>query len=198
MREKPIIFSGKEDKLKSETIILDTSGEAAHYRTNIEGWVDREGRFCGKNERMARYSGCTHLVCGTCGEAYPRHAYCRPCSERKEIERYNARPKKLWDGQAPLYSHACDMWFNEISEIEECCEEHECTIDDLRLSIGEPVHPRQIGDDYWDDDLPEDMTLNDCDSDLSKLVEAVNQYIRETKPIISWTAGKFAALLAQV
>jgi hypothetical protein len=178
-----------------ETIILNTSEEAAHFVTGISGWVDREGRFWGNDERMARYSGSTHSVCKTCGNIYQRNAYCLPCHKRKEIECYNVKPKKPWDGQSPLYSHVYDMWFNEISEIEEYCEEHECIVDDLRLSIGEPVYMREIDSDYWEEDLPEEQHLHDCDERLSLLVEAVNKYIREEKPYYTWEAGKFAAII---
>ena len=45
--------------LDKEKVMYDAD-DIVEYRTNIEGWVDKNGRFWGKDENMARYHICTH------------------------------------------------------------------------------------------------------------------------------------------
>ena len=52
---------------QEEKTILFTSDEAAKYTDGISGWVSRDGFFWGKDERAARYHGCTHVLCEDCG-----------------------------------------------------------------------------------------------------------------------------------
>ena len=55
---------------ETEKIVMYDSPEAATYRTDIKGWVSRDGHFYGDNgpsaEHGARWSGCTHMNC-KCG-----------------------------------------------------------------------------------------------------------------------------------
>ncbi len=53
--------------MSTEQIVLNTSDEAASIKT-VTGWIDRYGRFWGDYERIARYSGCTHVACSECGK----------------------------------------------------------------------------------------------------------------------------------
>ena len=66
--------------------ILYTSDEVAKHVTNIEGWVDRHGRFWGKDEHMARWSGCTHIICPSCGNPTSRnYTICSDCRNKKAL-----------------------------------------------------------------------------------------------------------------
>ena len=181
--------------MKEEKVIRYDSPEAARFVTNMQGWVDAKGYFWGndsRSEHMARFSSCTIMVCEKCGADYPNHSYCRPCSEKRQIERYNALPKKKWDGETPLYSDAADCWFFDPSELEDYCEEHECIRESLRLVICKPVYAREIESDYFCDELPEDQDLDDVDEELADLLEEVNKYIRKREKPLSWRPGKFA------
>lgn len=126
----------------SEKIILDTSNEAASNQ-KITGWVCRTGHFWGCDERMARYSGATHLTCN-CGQVYPKSSYCEPCHEQKRHERYLALPKATWDGVAMLYSDKYDAYFNDTEEVEQFCRTRKIKLTDLDLIICQPNYARPI------------------------------------------------------
>ena len=182
--------------MREKKVIRYDSPEAAKFVTDVKGWVDIKGYFWGndtRSEHMARFSSATIMICEKCGADYPNHSYCGPCATKHQIERYNPMPRQKWDGETLLYSDAADKWFPEMSEIEEYCEENECTPESLRLIICEPVYAREIDEDYFCDELPEEQTLMDVDEELANLVEQVNKYIRERKTPLSWTPGKFAA-----
>jgi hypothetical protein len=180
-----------------EKMVLYSDGNAARFCHGISGWVSIDGRFWGndsRSEHMARFASATHIACDECGEIHRINAYCQSCHKKKEIERYNAMPRKKWDGEAMLYSIAADTWFNEMAEIKDYCEEYGCDIKSLMLVIGEPTYPLEIdGTDYFYDSLGEDMTLQDTCEELHELIEQVNKYIREKRPIFSWRPGKVAA-----
>ena len=47
----------------NEQIVMRDSPESAQYRTDLKGWVSRDGFYFGdgpQGERTARYAGCTH------------------------------------------------------------------------------------------------------------------------------------------
>jgi hypothetical protein len=47
---------------QNEKIVMMDSDEAASIQT-VTGWVDRHGRFWGKDEHQARWCGATHRKC---------------------------------------------------------------------------------------------------------------------------------------
>ncbi len=172
--------------------ILITSDEVAKFVTNIEGWIDRHGRFWGKDEHMARWSGCTHIICPECGRSTPKHyTICDVCREEKAIERYESKERKQWDGNIPLYSEAVDEYFSNQDDLNDYLENHECTVQSLRLIICEPVYLRQVNEDYFYDEFPED---EDIPSDVANALEDLNETIRVNGPV-SWSPGKYAAIL---
>ena len=59
--------------------------------------------------------------------------------------------------------------------------------EDLRLVICEPNKMEQVSSDYWEDILPESMER--LPEEVEKALEALNNVIREAKPI-SWRPGK--------
>ena len=172
-------------------IILGTSDEAAKIET-VTGWMSRTGRFWGKDERAARYDGSTHRLC-SCGEVIEKQGYCRPCADKKEAEKFAAMERKEWDGKAMLYSQSADEYFHDSDQILDHCEEHECKPDDMQLVICEPVYAGEIDpNEYYHDDLPEDCEV---DGELADAFEELNKLIRESKLILSWMPGKFAAIV---
>ena len=71
----------------SKEPIFPESTEAATFM-KVEGWVSRDGRFYGKDERTARWGGATHIYCRECGEPCPKNwLVCEACREKKDKEK---------------------------------------------------------------------------------------------------------------
>lgn len=183
--------------------ILYSSPDAAQIK-QVTGWVSADGRFYGENEHLARWAGCTHILCKECGKHEHEKGWtcCHACRDRHEIERYNAKPFRAWEGE-PVYSHSHDRYFFDGEELVEFALEHDALPGEMRLSICEPDTLKMVDfDDIWTDRLPEDMYLSDMCPELAEAVAKVNDAIQQTKPILSWSPGKFrttvtaAALIA--
>jgi len=173
-----------------EKQILNTGDEAAKYVTNIEGWVDCNGRFWGKDEQAARWSGCTHIACRNCGKPTPKnYTICEDCREKKDIERYEKKDRKQWDGETPLYSEFIDKYFFDGDDLLDYLYVTEKSSESLRLVICCPIYLSQITEDGFYDDLPEDGELPE---DVVKAIDALNDVIREQEPV-SWSPGRYAA-----
>ena len=175
-----------------EKQILDTGDEAARYVTNIEGWVDQGGRFWGNDERMARWSGCTHVVCKDCGKPTPKnYIICLDCGEKKAIERYEKKERKQWQGKYPLYSEATGKYFFDNDELDDYLDDIDGSIESLRLVIYSPNYLRLVEADYLCDDMLEDGELP---ADVVEALENLNRVIRAQEPV-SWFPGKYAAVV---
>lgn len=125
-------------------IIMYDDNEAATFKTNLSGWIDRYGYFHGDtktSEEHARWSSCTHKICGKCGKVHDKAwVICKECRGKKEIERYNLFPKKLWDCISPICIFNSDTYFfNGVSEVMDYCKEHDTEIEKLHLCHCEPV-----------------------------------------------------------
>lgn len=180
--------------MKSEKVMYD-SGDAATYRTNIKGWVDNTGLYFGDredSEHSARYSGCSHRACD-CGEEMEKfYTKCPKCRAAREVERYNKKEKKEWNGQDLLYSEAHECYINDLDALHDLIVESESPESELRLVICDPTYLDQIDTDTWTDVMPEDWQ----DDDLPpKVLEALNNLnaVIEKAPHVSWFPGKYAA-----
>lgn len=170
-----------------DKIILSTSPEAASLQT-VTGWVSRTGIFYGNDERIARFAGCTHVPCDACGKVTEKlWTHCEECRKTREIARYEAMPRKPWDGQAMLYSEAWDEYFDDPGAAEEALDEGQ-TLADLRLVICEPNYGRPLDDDYFCDELGEDGHLPVI---LESAIETFNEALAKA-PALSWSPGKYA------
>lgn len=166
-------------------------------RVTVTGFVDTHGRFWGEDERMARWSSCTHVRC-QCGGLAERHwTACPDCRAKKAAERYAAMPKVEWNGGSFVYSDSHDRYFQDYDELVDYirdlrADDSSVTVDDLRLIICEPNMAREIdGGDHFGDDLPEDGELPD---ELQQAIDALNAVIRKQPPL-SWSPGKQAAIV---
>jgi hypothetical protein len=176
--------------MTQEKMILNTSDEAAQIKT-LTGWVSRTGQFWGDDERMARWSGATHLVC-SCGEVHEKGwTCCQKCRDKKDGERFLAKPFKEWDGETPLTIWGDDTFFFDEDSIVCYLEDNDLEAEDLQLVICEPNCATEIDYDRWSDDLPEDRELDDIAPELAKKVDELNAFIREHRPILSWGMGKY-------
>jgi len=175
-----------------EELIMFDSDEAAHYRTDLSGWVSRKGCYWGDDERAARYDGCTHRPCEDCGEPAAKSLLvCNKCHQARDEARYAAMPKEEWDEDGMIYSNAVDKYFQSWDEIEEYCEEEEADMESLMLIICEPNYLPLIPYDFGCDELTEDGELPDI---VIQAIEDFNKVIKEAGPV-SFYPGKKALIL---
>lgn len=178
---------------KPEKIIRPDSPEAATYRTDICGWVSRDGMFYGdgpSNERTARYAGSTHSLCDDCGALCPKHyVRCDACQNKRKIARYAALPRQAWDGTGMLYSDALDEYFDGLDGIyDRLADDPDITLDDLRIQLCKPNHASMIDGDHWADDLPED---GEIPAELQAAIDELNEVIAGLPPL-SWSPAEIA------
>lgn len=176
-------------------MILASSPEAASIQT-VTGWVARDGRFWGEDERMARYCGSTHRTC----EANPEHgpvenrSYCKSCYAEKQEAKWQAMPKvPLSEELIPLCVFDSDRYFFDLDDLRDWLEEHEINPEDVRLVQCEPVHAQPIDpNEHFADDLPEDGEVSD---ELREAFEALNAAIEKCDPLGWRAANKLGVLI---
>lgn len=175
--------------MDSKVVMID-SPEAAEYRTDLKGWVSRDGFYYGDgpdSERTARYAGCTHVPCSQCGTPTNKgYTMCRGCRDLAYIAKYEAMPRAEWDGTVMVYSEARDRYYNSPDDAADDLEDGE-TLADLQLVLCTPNYVRQIEPDYCCDDLPED---GDVPADVEEAMEAFNRAVAGI--VLSWSPGKIA------
>jgi hypothetical protein len=179
----------------SEPIIMPDSPEAASYRTDIKGWVSRDGFFYGDkpdSEHIARYAGSTRSYCQRCnGIASKSWTLCDPCCSVKDHERFLAMPRADWDGKAMIYSQTRDQYFNDPADALDYLEEGQ-NADALQLVICTPNYVRPLDHEYCSDELAEDV-----DEPPNAVLQAMDAFNKAVHGIVlSWSPGKFALNLA--
>lgn len=167
---------------KEEIKIMFASDEAAQLKT-ITGWVSRDGRYFGNDERLARFAGSTHDVCSCGGIREKSWLFCPKCLHKKRREEYLSIPFKDYDG-SPVYSHTHDKYFFDEDDLEMYLEDIEADSIDLVFCI--PVNFCHLSYDYWENFLSDDQELP---NELAKKVEELNAFI-DTLPPPCWKPGK--------
>lgn len=186
-----ISMSASYTDASEKQIIMSDSPEAAAHRTDITGWVSRHGRFFGKEERLARYDGCTHVHCEACETPVKKpYTHCKDCRDKRAVERYNALEYKDHDGETPLYSQWLDKYFFDIGELHDTVMEEEISIEVLQLVICNPVTLTTIDEEYWMDDLPSVPEEGELPSQVAEALQEFNNILKEAGPV-SWLPGKF-------
>lgn len=173
-------------------VIHSDSDEAAQLRAVI-GWVSRDGFFFGADERTARYSGCTHRPCEDCGVPTPKsRTRCSNCQSKRTLTRFEAMPRKAWDGKAMLNLFDTDVFFSDLDEALDYASDNDIKREDLQLVICEPNRGRPLAEDYFVDELAED---GDVPDELVEAIAKFNEAIAKA-PVLSWTPGKCALQLS--
>ena len=172
-----------------ESGIVMFDDQAAAKPHTMDGWLARDGHFY-RDERAARFAGCTHRPCESCGTPTPKmYTKCPDCRARDAAARYEARPEASWDGKRMVYSEVTEEFY---SSPDEAWEMEECEDGDLRLVLCDPQYVRPLERDYCEDELPEDGELPD------EVVEAMDAFNAATHgTILSWYPGKYRLLLDQ-
>lgn len=180
---------------KSDTPeVLYSDDKAAKYMTKIKGWIDRHGRYWGEGEQMARWSGCTHVLCEGCGQPTRKHyVLCSKCREKAAMERHKQRKTGEWDGKTPIYSDYLNKYFMDEFELSDFLEEYEGTVESLMLLICDPVYPKHIEAEYFSDGLFDDDV--DLPQELISALNEFNEKIDKMDIIIVWLPGDIAVLL---
>ena len=171
-------------------VIMPDDPSAASYKTNIEGWVSRKGKFFGKGRELAQWDGCTHVPCRDCGTPIPKVGYmlCSICRAKNRHERYLLRPERILQNDEMLYSETLDCYYEDIEDAKEDADEREMKLAEMGLVIAEPVFPREIDEDYWCDQLPD--SIDDLPDDLLDAIDEFNRKIVRMKPI-AYEPGKY-------
>lgn len=172
--------------MADEEMILDTDDRAAK-RMTITGWVSRDGRFYGDDERIARYAGCTHRACEDCGQpARKSWLVCDSCRSKREWARWREYPEKPWDGLGALFADAFDEYFFDLDCLYEFCYDNEVTPDELRLVHCQGQYAPLLDENYLCDVLPEDEY--DIPRELADAMEAFNAVARKAGPLSYYPA----------
>lgn len=166
-----------------DKIVMFDAPESAKSHT-MDGWLSRDGYFYA-DERTARYAGCTHRLCETCGAATAKmYARCEPCREKLADARYKAMPEAPWDGVQMVYSTTRDEFYASPDDAEDELDDDE-SVANLRLVLCTPNHVRSLDGDNFADDLPEDGEAPD------ELLAAMDAFNEATSGIVlSWGPGK--------
>jgi len=171
-------------------MILDTSDEAAKLVT-LELWQSSKGNLY-MREDAARYDGCTHRACKVCGApASKYYTLCNDCRFKSDQNRYENREKIAWDYETLIYSETLDKYIFDADDLDQAIADFdqplidECIEASLRLVSCEPVYLSQIPEDYWCDDLPDEIT---------EALKKFNLLISKQKPV-SWSIGKYRVTL---
>jgi hypothetical protein len=206
------------NKATEKKAILPEDPEAAK-RTRMAGWISRDGYFYPDKqtnadaESLARANGSTHKRC-ECGVVFEKCCWikCPACRAKEEAERVANFPRQEWDGSSPLYSEAYDLWFYSYSQVEDFLadklaeqqaegirdEEETLDFDDLDPRICEPVKVRQLDEDSWYDDLPEDGPGPGPRKTPAALTAAIEAFNAATKDLVlSWTPCDIVATEAK-
>jgi len=171
-----------------DKIVMFDSIEAASIKT-VTGWVSRDGRFYGDDERAARYGGCTHVVCKYCGgPAVRAWLACDACLAKKNQERFEAMPRVEWDGKAMLYSRARDEFYQDPGDAEDALAEGESLID-LELVICKPTPVSPIDEDGYFADMPDGY--EELPDELLAAIKEFNDAVADMNPL-SWHPGETA------
>lgn len=164
-----------------DKIIMYESPDAARYVTNIEGWVDINGRFFGKGdeaENMARFSSHTHSVCECGGVAKRGYIKCETCIRKQRIERYEKMEFKEWDLNEPVCTSDGYTYFFSLDELHDYMEDNELmTID---LLICSPIRYDTIDSDMVvGGDAHENWSPT---KELEDKIKEFNEYLAKLPP----------------
>ncbi|WP_343320256.1 hypothetical protein [Sphingobacterium multivorum] len=160
-------------------ILMYDSDEIVTYRTDIKGWVGKDGRYYGDGEaaeHMARWSNCTHTKC-SCGNIIISRSYsdCQSCRETKWALKYDSYPIVKWDGETPLAIFNDDVYFFSLDDILSYCEDNALNVEDLKLVLCQESNFREIDLEYFADETHEDWEPS---KNLKERIKEFNEFIR--------------------
>ncbi len=172
---------------KEEPIVLYTDDNAAEKIT-LTGWISRNRKFYNQDEHMARWDGCTHMICD-CGNSMKKsYTKCEECIMKKNKKIRDELPIEEWDGVVMIFDDASEKYFSDMEEIGEYLADNDLDTEDLDLYLCTPNYVSEINSENWADDLPEDQ--EDLPKELQQKLDEFNKFISESKIILSWSPSK--------
>jgi len=146
-----------------------------------------EGLF-GDQEKLARYSSCTHKRC-ECDEVMAKYySFCPKCRESKSKEGFFEKELVLWDGETPLYCEHYEEYFFHESEIDDFIAEYdERSQADLRLLLCESVPVPYIDEDFYEELSNEDGEMVDIPQAVIEAMNNLNEVARKELSGSLWT-----------
>lgn len=153
-----------------EMIMYDSPEAAKPY--SGEAWETNGLIF--KDESSARWYGCTHVICQSCGKPV-RKTYkdCLECMHKKEQENYDKRPKIKWDGTVPLWSYTKETFYFSLNDLR-----NEEDIKSLQLYLTRPIQPPLLTVEYFGYDADQVDTV---------LLRAMDEFNHKTRHcVVGW------------
>lgn len=183
--------------MKTEKIVMMDSDEAASIQT-ITGWVDRNGRFWGDDERMARWCGATHLKCKNKPDEHPihsTHGYCEECHRESRQAKLAAMERAVWKGE-PLVIFDDDTYFFDIDSLADYCWENSVLPSELKLMICEPNYPPYFDvEQHCEEIIPDGGDCYSLSQAVLDAADALNKAIKESEPV-SWGQSNLVAIVS--
>jgi hypothetical protein len=161
-----------------EEIFIKGENDGAVFKEDISGWVSRNGRFYGKDEKLARYDGSTHSRC-ECGSLITKSwICCEGCRAQKRKERYNSLPlNESFAGDTPCADFDGDEYFFDQSSLFDYMFENDLTPEMMMLVDLKDAKLRTVDDDYFLEDGPEEVDV--LPANVAQKLEELNQAIRD-------------------
>ena len=185
---------------KTEEIILPSDPRAAKLMT-VTGWVSRNGRWYGDDERTARYDGSTASECRECGtQCRKGYTMCDACSNKREREKYLALPEvDVPDGYMVCHE---ETYASDLSELIDELLEDGIFPTSACIYICEPNHAPDFNMyDHLCDVIPSEDDRWKSPKEILEAAVALNKALHEYGRNISWTAGRTrpkASLIAEI
>lgn len=146
------------------------------FRTNIEGWVGKDGLFYGKDEHRARWANSTHFKCD-CGSVAPKgYTICNECRDKKDEERYRVLPYVEYNGE-PVFSRSGDFFYDEDALMDYM---YENDLEEVDLYPTYESYYDEVDSDYWSDIIPKDA--DDVHPKLREAINTLNAIIKTLPP----------------
>lgn len=165
--------------------------EVAFYKTDIKGWVSRNGMFFGDgehSEKCARWDGATHRKCRDCPAVIPKSMLvCDNCSSRNQLKRWHKLPRVPYEGQ-PLCLFDDERFFSDDDEFFTWCEDEGLNPDHQMVVICEKVFAEAV-DPFDDYEFPDsvDYLPNGVQEAYDAFAKAL-QACRERDEYLYWEA----------
>lgn len=184
-------------KSESEKIVMMESNEAASIQT-LTGWVDRHGRYWGKDEHQARWCGATHQKCKNKPDEHPihsTHGYCEECHRESRQEKFAKMERAVWTGE-PLVIFDSDQYFFDTESLADYCWENSVLPSELQLMICEPNYPPYFDvEQHCEEIIPDGGDCYSLSQAVLDAADALNKAIEESEPV-SWGASNRVAILS--
>lgn len=177
--------------------IVHYESDEAAKKITTEVWVSRHDRMF-MHEHTARWDGCTHTKCHSCGvDCDKRYVNCQECREKSHSDFYYKMPFIEWDEQTPLCLHDSDEFFWCKEDVIEFCYGGDLNPEELKLVVCDPQYAHEINFyEIYDELLPEDISFEYVAPELAQAFKELNEKIKNYKKPLSWTAGQYRTTIS--